>query len=102
VRAALEAALASSDPGQACGTYVTQRYLDAAYGGRQGCLRAQAPGSAARSLVSLRARIRDNTAVATVVPDGGPYDGTEVEASLVLDDGTWKVDSLRADVPVGP
>jgi hypothetical protein len=36
------------------------------------------------------------------VPDGGPYDGTEVKASLVLDEGTWKVDSLQADVPVGP
>jgi hypothetical protein len=102
VRAALEAALASRDPGQACGTHVTERYLAAAYGGRQGCVQAQSPGSSARSLSSLSARIRGDTAEATAVPSGGPYDGTEVSASLVLDDGTWKVDALHADVPVGP
>ena len=102
VRAALEAALASSDPSQACGTYVTDRYLQDAYGGRQGCLRAQQPGSAARSLGSLAAKVQGDRATASAVPSGGPYDGSKVTADLVKDAGTWKVDALHANVPVGP
>ena len=102
IRVAVEAALASRDPEQACGTYVTERYLKKAYGGVQGCLRAQAPGSAARSLRSLSARIRGDGATATAIPAGGPYDGERVAASLVLQGGTWKVDALHSNVPVGP
>ena len=102
VRVAVEAALASRDPEQACGTYVTGRYLKKAYGGVQGCLRAQSPGSAARSLQSLSAEIRRKEATATAVPAGGPYDGERVTASLVLQGGAWKVDALHANVPVGP
>jgi hypothetical protein len=102
VRAAMEAALASSDPGQACGAYVTPRYLKTAYGGRQGCLEAQSPGSAASSLRSLTAKIHEDEATASAVPRGGPYDGSKATATLIKQNGTWKVDGLKAHVPVGP
>ena len=102
VRAALEASLASSDPSQACGTYVTRRYLETAYGGKKGCLQAQQPGSAARSLGSLSAEIHGSRATASATPAGGPYDGSKVTAELLKEGGTWKVDVLHSNVPVGP
>jgi hypothetical protein len=99
----MEAALASRDPAQACGgTYVTDRYLRTAYGGRRGCLQAQSPGSAATSLASLSAHIRGAKATATAVPVGGPNDGAKITASLVRERGVWKVDAVHANVPVGP
>jgi hypothetical protein len=105
VRTAVEAVLTSSDPADACGKYVTQRYLSAAYGGKQGCVKAQAPGGAAASLRSLRItqEATQGTLVAAVaVPSGGPYDGNRVDIRLVFDADHYRVDHLHADVPVGP
>jgi hypothetical protein len=102
IRAAVEATLASRDPEQACGTYATQHYLRTAYGGRGGCLQAQRPGSAATSLKSLQVQTSDGTARASTTLNGGPYDGQRVRISLVKENGAWKVDSLHANVPVGP
>ena len=118
---AVEAVLTSSDPADACGRFVTKHYLRVAYGGRQGCVQAQAPGSAARSLRDFRVtphHVGSNgilTADATVAPVGGPYDGEKVEVLLVgrldrqaLDGqgkllrGGWRIFQLEANVPVGP
>ncbi len=44
----------------------------------------------------------DSVAQALARPKGGIYDGQELRAELVLDDDTWKLDSLRSNVPVGP
>jgi hypothetical protein len=41
-------------------------------------------------------------AAAKVVPKGGLYDGDKITVSLVKEDGTWKVDSLKSNAPVGP
>jgi hypothetical protein len=117
----VEAVLTSSDPADTCGRFVTKHYLEIAYGGKQGCVQAQAPGSAARSLRDFRVAINHVasngtlTADATVVPVGGPYDGEKVEVFLVghLDrqalDGQgellrsgWRIFQLEANVPVGP
>jgi hypothetical protein len=105
MRTAIEAVLASSDPTDACGKYVTDRYLSVAYGGRQGCVQAQAPGSSAKSLRSLRI-VNEGTqgtiATATAVPNGGPYDGSKVVIGLVFDRDHYRVETLRANIPVGP
>lgn len=120
-RTPVEAVLSSSDPADACGPFVTKHYLRVAYGGRQGCVQAQAPGSAARSLRDFHVAIDDVasngilTADATVVPVGGPYDGEKVKVFLVghLDRQTldgqgkllrsgWRIYQLEANVPVGP
>jgi hypothetical protein len=105
MRTAIEAVLASSDPTDACGKYVTDRYLSVAYGGRQGCVQAQAPGSSAKSLRSLRI-VNEGTqgtiATATAVPNGGPYDGSKVVIGLVFDRDHYRVEALRANIPVGP
>jgi hypothetical protein len=102
VRTGAEAVLTSSDPAEACGKYVTDHYLTVAYGGRQGCIDAQAPGSVADKLDFKDLRIESNHAKAVVVPSGGPYDGERVTVSLVRQGPYWAVDVLDANVPVGP
>ena len=101
VRTAVEAVLTSDDPADACGRYVTQHFLSIAYGSRQGCVQAQAPGSAARSLGSYSADIHGETATAVAKPNGGPYDGARITVTLV-GGPSFQVDGLRSNVPVGP
>ena len=105
VRTAVAAVLTSTDPVDACDKYVTDHYLNVAYGGRQGCVQAQAPGSAARSLRSFRIvqfGTQGTVAVAEAVPNGGPYDGSKVVISLLFGSDHYRVDRLHANVPVGP
>jgi hypothetical protein len=105
VRTAVEAVLTSAEPADACGKYVTDHYLNVAYGGKQGCVQAQAPGSAARSLRSFRIvqfGTQGTIAVAEAVPNGGPYDGSKVVISLLFGSDHYRVDRLHSNVPVGP
>ena len=105
VRTAVAAVLTSTDPVDACDKYVTDHYLNVAYGGRQGCVQAQAPGSAARSLRSFRIvqfGTQGTIAVAAAVPNGGPYDGSKVVISLLFGSDHYRVDRLHSNVPVGP
>jgi hypothetical protein len=102
VRASAEAVLTSSDPGKACGKYVTDHYLSVAYGGRRGCVQAQAPAGAADQLEFKSVRVDGERARAVVVPSGGPYDGERVTVSVVRDGPRWAIDELDADLPVGP
>ena len=103
VRKAVEAVLTSGDAADACGRYVTEHYLKAAYGDRQGCVQAQGRGSAARSLHSFRARFgAAGTASAVAVPAGGPYAGAKVRISLIEGGPGYQVDAVHSNVPVGP
>jgi hypothetical protein len=112
IRQAVDAVLVSADPNMACGTsYVTDHYLEKAFGGKQGCVRAQSPKSAASSVrlndVELRAIVSGTNppprhASVKAVPDGGLYGGDEITVSLVREDGGWKVDALKSNAPVGP
>ncbi len=99
----LESLLAGSDPDLACGELVTDRFLRRSYGDQAGCeaaLKAAKPAKAAGvTHVSVQ---DDSVAQALALPDGGIYDGQKLRAELVLADGTWKLDSLRSNVPVGP
>jgi hypothetical protein len=104
----IEAVLTSSDPATVCGAdYVTQHYLSAAYGGKQGCIQAQDPKNAAASVQIKHLQAPDPTftpltSKGTVIPQGGLYDGEKLTISLVQEDGTWKVDALKSNAPVGP
>ena len=105
MRTAVEAVLVSSDPADACGKYVTGHYLNVAYGGKQGCVQAQAPGSAAKSLRSfgiVNEGTQGTIATAAAVPNGGPYDGSKVVIGLLFDRDHYRVEALRSNVPVGP
>jgi hypothetical protein len=102
----LDAVLTSGDPAKACGTdYVTERYLSMAYGGKQGCVQAATPQSAADSL-DIRGlaggSAKPGSGSVTVLPHGGVYDGEKIKVSLVREGPEWKIDSLKSNAPVGP
>ena len=99
---AIKGVLASAVPQLACRRYATQRYLNKAFGNRQGCLRATVPASAASYVKVTRIEIKGSEATARALPSGGPSDGEKIDVELVRQGGIWKVDSLRSDVPVGP
>ncbi len=98
--------LTSSDPAKVCSTrYVTQHYLGVAYGGRQGCVQAQSPKNAAGSVdvgLTTQASNRPRAATTKATTKGGLYDGEKLTVSLVREDGSWKVDGLKSNAPVGP
>jgi hypothetical protein len=102
VQGAVNGVLTLAIPAMCSPPFVTRRYLEAAYGGRQGCLKAQAPGSVADKLDFKDLRINGSRATAVVVPSGGPYNGERLTVSLVHDGPRWAVDELNANVPVGP
>jgi hypothetical protein len=92
-------------PATICDQLVTPEYVKTAYGDREGCIAAQDPGSLAESVQVSEVQESGDTATAVARPLGGPYDGVDVEVSLVAAtdlEGAWVIDSLFADVPAGP
>lgn len=94
--------LTSGDPAIACREVVTDELIRSAYGDRSGCAAAQVPGSVADRVRVSGIGITDSTAVATAVPEGGVSDGVDLTIKLEQTDGVWLIDSLSADLPVGP
>ena len=85
-----------------CATYVTDRFINVAYGSEEACKQSTQAGGAADSLAVRSLEINGGTARATVVPDGGPSSGDKLTVTLVKEGDEWKVDSLKSNVPVGP
>ena len=85
-----------------CSKYVTDAFVNSAYGNEQACEAAVASGGTADSLKTGKISVSGDKATITVVPHGGPSSGEKVTAKLVLDGDTWKIDSLNSNVPVGP
>jgi hypothetical protein len=93
--------IGGDDPGRVCGELVTERYVRDAYGSEQGCRDAQL--AEGRFEVRIRRiEVNGDTATAVATPAGGPNEGIEIDLELVLQDGVWKLDRARADVPAGP
>ncbi len=86
---------------EACGSFVTENFLDSAYGGKENCIAARESQPLARKVV-LDSKADNSATHLTVIPDGGPYDGAKVEVDVVEVDGRYKVDALVADIPAGP
>jgi hypothetical protein len=86
---------------EACGSFVTENFLETAYGGRENCEAARGSESLAEE-VALDPKAKNTATHMTVIPDGGPYDGVKVEVEVVEVNGRYKVDALVADVPAGP
>jgi hypothetical protein len=99
---ALADALTSGEPRVACEKAVTQAYVSAAYGSVQGCRSAQAGEGLAKDVTLVEATLQPPRGKGTVRFQGGIYDGEEGKFALVLEDETWKLDSLEVDVPPGP
>jgi hypothetical protein len=102
IEAAIQGAFASRDTSSACRRYVTDGYVKQAYGGESGCEAAVRGGIAARSVRVKSLRHDRMSATAKAVPHGGPNSGATLTVSLVFESGGWKVDSAKANVPVGP
>ena len=101
--AAVRLLLLSSTPQTGCSSdVVTQHYLRAAYGGRGACLKAVSSKNAAKSLGAVGTRITDGTAMVTVHPVGGIYDGEKITVSLIKNGAGWQVDGIKSNAPVGP
>lgn len=82
---------------------MTPHYLRSAYGGLQGCIKAGSPSSAvANGFRSYEDHTEGKRATVIVRPQGGLYDGEKLTVSLVQEDGSWKVDELKSNAPVGP
>jgi hypothetical protein len=86
----------------ACGNYVTDHFVEVAYGSEQACEQATKSGGTASSIEVRSLDTSGNTATATVIPKGGPSSGDKLTVELVNEGGIWKVDSLKSNVPVGP
>jgi hypothetical protein len=103
VAATLQRVLTSADPDEACDELVTPRYVRRSFGDRAGCRAAQSRRAAARTVrVSEVVVTPESTAQAVVRARGGVYAGERLRAELVLDQGLWRLDELRSNVPVGP
>ncbi len=95
--------LLSSTPQTGCSSdVVTQHYLRAAYGGRGACLKAVSSKNAAKSLGAVGTSITGGTAMVTVHPVGGIYDGEKITVSLIKNGAAWQVDGIKSNAPVGP
>ena len=88
-------------PEQACGSYVTENFLETAYGGKENCLEARKKQPLAKRIAVDQSAPQTTTHL-VVVPDGGPYDGAKVEVEIVQDGSSYRVDGLNAHVPAGP
>jgi len=99
----LESVLVGSDPQTACGERVTDRFLRRSYGDDAGCEAALMDAEPANDAGVAQIVVHpDSVAQALARPTGGIYGGQKLRAELVFDEGIWKLDSLRSNVPVGP
>jgi hypothetical protein len=94
--------LMSGDPAQICEELVTRRYVQRSYGSAAGCRAGQDEQSAPEVVTFEGFEIGASRARGVVRFQGGVYDGEKGDVELVLEDGRWKLDSLRVDVPPGP
>ena len=99
---AVRGVLASGDPDLACRKYATVRFLAESFGGLAGCRAATNPRSAAESVRLRGLVVNGNRARVVAIPRGGTSSGQRVRVTLVVRGDTWRVDSLRSNVPVGP
>jgi hypothetical protein len=103
VEAAIEAVLVDEDNETVCRDVLTEDLVGVAYGDLQGCLDGRRPVTLADGIRRLRdLEVDGDTATVVVVPDGGIYDEVELEVTAVRAGDGWRIDGLRADIPVGP
>ena len=99
---AVRGVLASGDPDLACRRYATVRFLAESYGGLAGCRAATNPRTAADSVRLTGLVVNGSRARVVAIPQGGTSSGQRVRVTLIVVGPTWRVDSLRSNVPVGP
>jgi hypothetical protein len=96
--AAVEDVLVGGD----CRRHIAAALVRSAYGGVPACRQAVASGGTAGSLAVRSVDASGDSATIVVVPRGGPSAGERLAVELTRADGTWQVDSLESNAPVGP
>ncbi len=101
--AAVRLALTASPggPAEACALYA-DALLKSAYGTEDGCMSGLRSGGTADSVKIVSSRTSGPTAIVVAVPSGGPSSGERLTYSLVLENGQWRLDQVKSNVPVGP
>lgn len=101
---AATAFLVSSDTDLVCGELIAPPAFSSTYGTVAGCREGRPPASLAKDVEveDLTVAPDEKSATATLVPNGGVYDGVPVEFELSSDGTRWLIASVKADVPVGP
>jgi hypothetical protein len=100
IAAATAVLTSEGTPDQACGSYVTENFIQTSFGGEENCIAAR-EGQPLAAGISVQSG--DETAThLVVIPSGGPYGAARVEVDLVEEDGQFRVDALKAHVPAGP
>ena len=98
----LEDFFTSGDPELICVELATEELVALVWGDEQGCRDALVANAIPDSIEIEDLEESDGEATATVTPGGGPNKGIPTEVTLVDEDGTWRVESIQADVPAGP
>ena len=79
------------------------KFLEAAYGNRQGCIAARKPGALAdQATVLARKPGPGNSTIVTVKPEGGVFAGQTLKVTIVMSGEVWKIDKISGDAKVGP
>jgi hypothetical protein len=97
-----EAFLVSPDTDLVCRKLLTENAVKESYGSTSACLQSRPKPTLAKSVEVAKPDVGEAEATVTATPDGGLYDGVEVEFAFVAEDETWLIDSVSADIPVGP
>jgi hypothetical protein len=101
ILAAVAVLTTHSTPERACGSYVTENFIQTAYGGKENCVAARKSQPLAKK-IAVDQSAEQTESHLVVIPDGGPYDGAKVEVDIVSDGSSYRVDGLTAHVPAGP
>jgi hypothetical protein len=99
---AITEVLGGADRVAACETYATTNYVTTAFGDIDGCKAAISAGASSKGLEISTPDISGDSATSIVTPQGGPSAGEKIHVTLVKDGDVWKVDTAKANVPVGP
>jgi hypothetical protein len=101
--AAAQAFLSSPDAELVCDEVLTPEFLRKAYGDRQGCIAARKPATLARPGGKLEVGPASNVGTRVdAVPNGGVYDGDELQITVIREGGAYRVAEVESNAPVGP
>ncbi len=91
-----------NDP-SVCDELITEEFLKASYGDRQGCVAARKPGALADQVTILaRKPGPGDSMIVTVKPQGGVFDGETLKVTVVKSGQAWQIDKITSNTKVGP
>jgi hypothetical protein len=98
ITAALESALAPTDPAELCAQTLSTQLVTKVYGSPERCVAVERAAAVGRQLpdrVEVANVVADgDRGTATVTVSGGSQDGVRGELSVVREDDTWRLDDL--------